>query len=118
MTVRYLVALSMPRRPSTARWAFASPTAEGPPFVVLEGKGLKLWLAEPGTSRTKDPPAARCPHPAAGTASSSRPRTSMTRGPGRSPRAAARSKPIKGSGGRQVLIDDPAGNPVELFEAR
>jgi catechol 2,3-dioxygenase-like lactoylglutathione lyase family enzyme len=28
------------------------------------------------------------------------------------------SKPIKGPGGRQVLIDDPSGNPIELFEVR
>jgi predicted enzyme related to lactoylglutathione lyase len=30
----------------------------------------------------------------------------------------ARSKPIKGPGGRQVLVDDPSGNAVEVFEAR
>lgn len=24
----------------------------------------------------------------------------------------------KGPGGRQVLVDDPSGNPIELFEAR
>jgi hypothetical protein len=29
-----------------------------------------------------------------------------------------RSEPIEGPGGRQVLVDDPSGNPVELFEAR
>jgi len=29
-----------------------------------------------------------------------------------------RSEPIAAPGGRQVLIEDPAGNPVELFEAR
>ena len=28
-----------------------------------------------------------------------------------------RSKPIKGPGGRQVLVADPSGNPVEMFEA-
>jgi predicted enzyme related to lactoylglutathione lyase len=28
------------------------------------------------------------------------------------------SEPIKGPGGRQVLIDDPSSNPIELFEAR
>jgi predicted enzyme related to lactoylglutathione lyase len=28
-----------------------------------------------------------------------------------------RSKPIAGPGGRQVLIEDPSGNPIELFEA-
>jgi catechol 2,3-dioxygenase-like lactoylglutathione lyase family enzyme len=27
-----------------------------------------------------------------------------------------RSDPINGVGGRQVVIDDPSGNPVELFE--
>jgi hypothetical protein len=27
-----------------------------------------------------------------------------------------RSDPITGVGGKQVLIDDPSGNPVELFE--
>jgi catechol 2,3-dioxygenase-like lactoylglutathione lyase family enzyme len=28
-----------------------------------------------------------------------------------------RTSVIEGRGGRQVLLDDPAGNPVELFEA-
>lgn len=28
-----------------------------------------------------------------------------------------RSEPIKGPGGRQVLCEDPSGNPVELFAA-
>jgi catechol 2,3-dioxygenase-like lactoylglutathione lyase family enzyme len=27
-----------------------------------------------------------------------------------------RNEPITGIGGRQVLIDDPSGNPVELFQ--
>ena len=27
-----------------------------------------------------------------------------------------RTEPITGVGGRQVVIDDPSGNPVELFE--
>jgi catechol 2,3-dioxygenase-like lactoylglutathione lyase family enzyme len=32
--------------------------------------------------------------------------------------AAFRSDVIEGMGGRQVLIEDPSGNPVELFEPR
>ena len=28
-----------------------------------------------------------------------------------------RNEPIEGPGGRQVLAEDPSGNPVELFEA-
>src|SRR5690349_1710663 len=27
-----------------------------------------------------------------------------------------RSEPIAGVGGRQVIVDDPSGNPVELFQ--
>ena len=30
--------------------------------------------------------------------------------------SAFRSEIIQGRGGRQVLVDDPSGNPVELFE--
>jgi catechol 2,3-dioxygenase-like lactoylglutathione lyase family enzyme len=29
-----------------------------------------------------------------------------------------RNEILTGQGGRQILVDDPAGNPVELFEAR
>ena len=29
-----------------------------------------------------------------------------------------RSNVLTGPGGRQVLIEDPSGNPVELFEPR
>ena len=29
-----------------------------------------------------------------------------------------RSDLVKGPGGTQVLIEDPSGNPIELFEAR
>jgi uncharacterized protein YndB with AHSA1/START domain/catechol 2,3-dioxygenase-like lactoylglutathione lyase family enzyme len=29
-----------------------------------------------------------------------------------------RSEPVQGQGGRQVLVEDPSGNPVELFEPR
>jgi len=31
--------------------------------------------------------------------------------------ASFRSEIITGVGGRQILVDDPAGNPVELFES-
>jgi hypothetical protein len=29
-----------------------------------------------------------------------------------------RARGVDGQGGRQVLADDPSGNPVELFQAR
>jgi len=32
--------------------------------------------------------------------------------------ATFRNDIVKGQGGRQILVDDPDGNPIELFEAR
>ena len=32
--------------------------------------------------------------------------------------AAFRNKIVDGNGGRQILLEDPSGNPIELFEAR
>ena len=32
--------------------------------------------------------------------------------------SAAGTQPLTGPGGTQVLIEDPAGNPVELFSPR
>ena len=29
-----------------------------------------------------------------------------------------RSEIVKGPGGRQIVLDDPSGNPIELFETR
>jgi hypothetical protein len=29
-----------------------------------------------------------------------------------------RSEPLQGPGGTQVLVEDPSGNPIELFEAK
>ena len=32
--------------------------------------------------------------------------------------ATFRNDVVKGPGGKQILVDDPDGNPIELFEAR
>ena len=34
----------------------------------------------------------------------------------RSTGARFRSDPVRGPGGQQVVVEDPSGNPVELFE--
>jgi hypothetical protein len=31
--------------------------------------------------------------------------------------AGARFRNVQGIGGRQILLEDPAGNPIELFQA-
>jgi hypothetical protein len=30
----------------------------------------------------------------------------------------ARGEPVQGSGGRHLVVNDPSGNPIELFEAK
>jgi predicted enzyme related to lactoylglutathione lyase len=119
MTVRYLVDDVDAVLPFYRALGFRQADRWGPPFAVLEGKGQTLWLAGPGTSARKKLADGAMPRPggwnrlvveckdldaalAKAVAAGGKPRM----------------KPIKGPGGRQVLIDDPSGNPVELFEAR
>lgn len=91
----------------------------GPPFAIVKRGDLSLWLSGPGTSAAK--PLADGSQPAPGgwnrlvievddlDATLTQIKASGAR---------LRSEPIAGPGGRQVLADDPSGNPVELFEAK
>ena len=59
------------------------------------------------------------PSPAAGTGWCSRSTTWTRPWPGlRAAGVGFRNEPISGPGGSQVLVEDPAGNPVELFQPR
>ena len=92
----------------------------GPPFAVMKGKGLTLWLAGPGTSARKKL-AESGALPAPGGWNRIVVETNdldATLEKAIAAGGCARGKPIKGPGGRQVLVDDPSGNPVEVFEAR
>ena len=119
MTVRYLVNDVDAALPFYRALGFRLTDRWGPPFAVMKRKGLTLWLAGPGTSARKK------------LADGSLPQTGgwnrivveaadldATLGKAIAAGGKPRSKPIKGPGGRQVLVDDPSGNPVELFEAR
>ncbi len=91
----------------------------GPPFAIVTRGDLSLWLSGPGTSASRPLQDAAQPAPggwnrlvievddldAAMVAL-------------RPAGARFRSEPIAGPGGRQVLVEDPSGNPVELFQAR
>ena len=118
-TVRYLVHDVDAVLPFYRALGFRLTDRWGPPFAIVRRTGLALWLAGPGTSARRKLPDGSLPQPggwnrivveaadldavlAKAVVAGGRPR----------------SKPIKGPGGRQVLIDDPSGNPVELFEAR
>jgi catechol 2,3-dioxygenase-like lactoylglutathione lyase family enzyme len=89
----------------------------GPPFAIVARDGLSLWLSGPGSSATRPLPDGTEPAPGGWTrlvieiddldATVERLRWQGVR---------FRSEPISGPGGRQVLVEDPSGNPVELFQ--
>jgi len=89
----------------------------GPPFAMVKHGDLTLWLSGPGSS------AARA------LADGSRPvpggwnrlvletgnLTALVEKLERSG-TALRGAIVVGPGGKQILVDDPSGNPIELFE--
>jgi catechol 2,3-dioxygenase-like lactoylglutathione lyase family enzyme len=109
-TVRYLVDdLAAAVDWYVERLGFSEGDSFGP-VTIVQRDGLDLWLSGPGSSALKQPGAA----------------------PGGSSRlvlqvddldaAAARLQPrgdvVGGGAGRWLIVEDPSGNPVELFEAR
>ena len=119
MTVRYLVNDVDAVLPFYRALGFRLTDRWGPPFAIVKRKGLTLWLAGPGTSARKKLADGSLPNPGGWNrivieAADLDATLAKAVAAGGKPR----SRPIKGPGGRQVLIDDPSGNPVEVFEAR
>ena len=91
----------------------------GPPFAVMKLADLTLWVSGPGTSASKTLPDGSIPQPGGWNrfvievADLDVAIKEVSAKGGR-----FRSEPIKGPGGRQVVCEDPSGNPVELFEAK
>ena len=115
--VRYLVEDVDAALPFYVALGFRVAERWGPPFVMLARDDLTLWLSGPGTSAAKALPTGAVPE-AGGwnrfvleVADLDASVAAL-----RSAGARFRSEPIQGPGGRQVLAEDPSGNPVELFE--
>lgn len=118
-TIRYLVHDVDTAIPFYQALGFEIAERWGPPFAMLRRGDLDLWLSGPGTSASKPLPGGATPEPGGwnrivlevadldAAMASIRPSG-----------ARFRSEPVSGPGGRQVLVEDPSGNPIELFEAR
>jgi len=89
----------------------------GPPFAMVRRGDLTLWLSGPGSSASR--PLSDGSEPVPGgwnrlvletddLASLAQRLTQSG--------AHFRSGIVSGPGGKQVLVDDPSGNPIELFE--
>ena len=117
--VRYLVEDVDAALPFYAALGFTVAEPWGPPFVMLARDGLELWLSGPGTSASKTLPDGSVPTPGGWNrvvieVDDLEHSIAALRETG----ARFRSDPVQGPGGRQVVVDDPSGNPIELFEAR
>ena len=91
----------------------------GPPFAMVTRGDLTLWLSAPGSSAARPLSDGSRPEPGGWN------RLVLETGDLASlvdklKRSGARfrSEIVSGPGGKQILIDDPSGNPIELFESR
>jgi len=90
----------------------------GPAMAIVAKDGLTLWLAGPQSSAAQAMPDGRKPGPGgwnrfvlhvddlAGLVATLR-----------SKGVRFRNETVKGSGGSQILCEDPSGNVIELFQA-
>jgi len=116
-TVRYLVhdvdaALDF----YVGKLGFALVQRWGPPFAIVSHGDLTLWLSGPGTSAARPMPDGAQPAPGGWNrlvleVSDFDARVAALRESG----VRIRSDVVTGPGGRQLLLEDPSGNPLELF---
>lgn len=91
----------------------------GPAFARVIRGDLTLWLAGPTASAARPMPDGRQPTPGGWNrfvveVDDLEPMVAGLRRAG----LTFRNDIVTGPGGKQIVLEDPAGNPIELFEAR
>ena len=76
-----------------------------PPFAMVKRGDLTLWLSGPGSSASRPLPDGSKPVPGGWNRLVLETDDHF------------RSEIVSGPGGKQVLVNDPSGNPIELFES-
>ena len=118
-TVRYLVNDVDESLPFYSALGFELADRMGPPFAMVSRGDLTLWLSGPGTSAARPLGDGSLPCPGGWNRLVIEvPDMAAAIEALRPTRARFRSEPVRGPGGTQVLVEDPSGNPIELFEAR
>ena len=99
------------------RLGFALDRRMGPAFAIVSRGDTTVWLSGPQTSAAQPMPDGRVPEPGGWNRIvvevddlESEVETVRIAG------AAFRNEIVTGPGGKQILLDDPAGNAIELFE--
>ena len=101
----------------TAHLGFTVEQQYGPAMAILARDGAKLWLAGPTASASRPMPDGRQPAPGGW----ARIVIDVADLPTLVAKLKAagivfRNEIVTGPGGRQILCEDPSGNPIELFE--
>ncbi|GIJ43840.1 glyoxalase [Virgisporangium aliadipatigenens] len=101
----------------TTQLGFTSDTTFLPAFADVRRGNLRLLLSGPTSSAGRAMPDGRSPHPGGWNrihllVEDIDAEVAKLRAAG----VPFRSDVISGPGGRQIVLDDPAGNPVELFQ--
>jgi catechol 2,3-dioxygenase-like lactoylglutathione lyase family enzyme len=119
-TVRYIVG-DVDRSVAfyTQHLGFALDQQMGVAFARVSRADLTLWLAGPESSAARPMPDGRKPEPGGWNrfvieVDDIEATVAALRADG----VAFRNDIVTGPGGKQILVDDPDGNPIELFEAR
>ena len=119
-TVRYLVR-DVPRSVAFYRdqLGFEVEQEMLPAFARVRRDDLSLWLAGPASSAARPMPSGAKPEPGGWNrlvieVDDLAAMVDRLRAAG----ATFRNDIVSGPGGRQILLEDPDGNPIELFEAR
>jgi catechol 2,3-dioxygenase-like lactoylglutathione lyase family enzyme len=90
-----------------------------PAFARVRRGDLTLWLAGPASSAARPMPDGRSPEPGGWNRFVIEVDDLMvTVASLREAGATFRNDIVSGPGGKQILLEDPDGNPIELFEAR
>ena len=117
-TVRYLVHdVSRSIAFYTGHLGFQLDQQMGPAFARVTRGDLTLWLAGPQSSAARPMPDGRRPEPGGWNRLVIVVSDLASRVP-EMKRAGVRfrNEVVTGPGGKQILLEDPDGNPVELFE--
>jgi len=103
----------------TTHLGFALLTDQAPAFADVQLGDLRLLLAGPESSAARPMPDGRRPGPGGWNrihliVDDIEAEVARLRAAG----VPFRSEIVRGPGGAQILLDDPSGNPVELFQPR
>lgn len=101
----------------TTHLGFAKKQQFGPAMAILERDGVSLWVAGPQASASKPMPDGAQPVPGGWNrivvpVDDLEAVVASLRENG----IAFRNEIVTGPGGKQILCEDPAGNPIELFQ--